>query len=101
MTDRDVVGEVVVADEDRIAVMLKADLEILDALVEKEIKPIADLGNPEKLIGKKFEEWTPEDMALLTQIYPNNNDPSNPLNKVVFEHTHQAMLDAEEAENAA
>ncbi len=79
-----------------IAEMIEEDLALLDELIEEEIKPLADLGDPEKLLGKKFEEWTPEDMALLEQIYANN---PKPLNKVVFEHTHQVMLDAEEAEN--
>ncbi len=81
-----------------IAEMIEEDLAILDELVEEEIKPLADLGDPEKLIGKKFEEWTPEDMALLEQIYASN---PKPLNKVVFDNTFQAMTEAEEAESAA
>ncbi len=80
-----------------IAEMIEEDFAILDELIEEEIKPLSDLGDPEKLIGKKFEEWTPEDMALLEQIYANNPEA---LNKVVFDHTFQAMTEAEEAESA-
>ncbi len=78
--------------------MIEEDLALLDELIEEEIKPLADLGDPEKLIGKKFEEWTPQDMAFLEQVYANNPEP---LNKVVFDHTFQAMTEAEEAESAA
>jgi len=30
---------------------------------------MADVKNPEKMIGKKYEDWTPEDLAWLGQAY--------------------------------
>ena len=78
-----------------IAEMIEEDLAILDELVEEEIKPLADLGDPEKLIGKKFEEWTPEDLQLLIQAYGNNPQ----LEDFLFERGHKDMKEAEEAED--
>ena len=81
-----------------IAEMIEEDLAILDELIEEEIKPLADLGDPEKLIGKKIEDWTQQDMMVLAQLYMNNPEP---LRKAIFDHEFKAMTEAEEAENAA
>lgn len=43
--------------------------EEADAYIEKYIEPIADIGNPEKIIGRKYEQWTPQDIQTLTQVY--------------------------------
>lgn len=62
------------------AVSLK--MRAIDIVVERMIEPLEDVGNPEKLIGKNFEEWTPEDIGRLTMIY-GTREP-NPLSNLIF-----------------
>jgi hypothetical protein len=39
------------------------------------IQPILDeIKNPEKVLGKKYELWTPQDFLLLTQVYQSTPD---------------------------
>ncbi len=57
-------------------------MEAVDKFLEKYIEPLAELGNPEKLIGKRYEEWTPEDLKQLAQIY-GSKEP-NPLSNFLF-----------------
>ncbi len=53
------------AIEDVIDVKLKAVDEFIDRIVE----PLASVGNPEKLIGKPYEQWTDVDRMTLYKIY--------------------------------
>uniref|UniRef100_A0A6M3IUL9 Uncharacterized protein n=1 Tax=viral metagenome TaxID=1070528 RepID=A0A6M3IUL9_9ZZZZ len=48
-----------------IELMLKA----VDEYIEEVIEPISQIGSPEKLLGKKYEEWTPQDLQMMSQIY--------------------------------
>jgi Txe/YoeB family toxin of Txe-Axe toxin-antitoxin module len=48
--------------------------EQVDEFIKENIKPIADVGSPEKLIGKKYEEWTDFDKRLLYQVYGERLD---------------------------
>ena len=43
--------------------------EDADAYIKKYIDPIADIGNPEKLLGKEYKWWTEQDKMMLRQIY--------------------------------
>ncbi len=45
------------------------EMRVVDRFIKEFIEPLADIGNPEKLIGKKYEEWMPEDFQRLGQIY--------------------------------
>jgi hypothetical protein len=54
--------------------VLEEDLPILDQFVEEEILPLAEVGNPEKLLKKKYEDWTPEDFAKALAIYGTKLD---------------------------
>lgn len=52
-----------------IALKVKAS----DIYYDEVLKPILDtVKNPEKVIGKQYEEWTPMDKQLLTQVYQSN-----------------------------
>jgi len=54
----------------------------LDAIVETIADPLEDIGNPESLIGKPYDQWTPEDLTKLTVIYGQKSD--SPLSKTIF-----------------
>ena len=47
-------------------------MEAIDLMVEQMVNPLSDVGNPEKLIGKNYDSWTPEDLMRLTEIYKPN-----------------------------
>ena len=53
------------AVEEVIALKLKAVDEWIGSVVE----PLADIGNPEKIIGKPYAQWTPQDLQTLYAIY--------------------------------
>ena len=40
-----------------------------DVYIKKHIDPIARIDNPEKLLGKPYEQWTDEDMQKLRIVY--------------------------------
>ena len=61
-----------------VAVKMKA----IDKIIEELVEPLADVGNPEKLIKKPYESWTPEDLTLLSQVY-GEQEP-NPLSELIF-----------------
>jgi len=48
---------------------IKKSKAMADAYIKKHIDPIADLGNPERIIGKPYERWTPMDKQMLRQAY--------------------------------
>lgn len=75
-----------------IALKMKAVDIVIDSLIE----PIADVGNPEKLINKKYEQWTPQDIQMLVGVY-GTQEP-NPLSEVIFRHSYERLkaLEAEE-----
>ena len=61
-----------------IALKLKA----IDRFVEEVVEPLSDVGNPEKLIGRPYETWTPEDLQRLAMIY-GPKEP-NALSNLIF-----------------
>ena len=48
---------------------IQIKLKAVDRLMKELVEPLEDVGNPEKLIGKKYEDWTAEDLNLLSKIY--------------------------------
>jgi hypothetical protein len=48
--------------------------EIVDEVVDEVIDDLEVVMNPENLIGKPYETWTPTDMQWLTAIYGQDND---------------------------
>ena len=78
--------------ERAISVKLKAIDHLLDTMIE----PLAKVGAPEDLIGKPYEQWTPEDLQLLTSIYGTADN--TPLSNLVFKKTYKRILDLEAEE---
>ena len=76
------------AIEEVVALKLKA----VDMFIEEVIEPLGQLGNPEKLIGKKYEDWTVQDLQLLGQVY--GKEP-NALSKLIFDKEYKKTLDLE------
>ena len=71
-------------------------LETIDKLVEEIVEPLADVGNPEKLIGKPYEQWSAQDLQQLTQIYGSSDN--SPLSNLVFRKEFEKVkqMEAEE-----
>lgn len=77
--------------------VIELKLKAADRLIEELIEPLADLGSPEDLIGKPFESWTPEELAMLVKIY--GREEPNLLSNLIFRKTYDRVkaLEQEEA----
>jgi hypothetical protein len=49
-------------------------LAATDRMLEEYILPLTDFGNPENLLGKVYDEWTPQDIGQLSQIYGTGSE---------------------------
>jgi len=78
--------------------MTKIKMRALDIILAEMIQPIEDVGNPEKLLGKTYDQWTGEDFQLMIKIYGQGDD--TPLSNLVFRKEYEKVkeLEAEEAE---
>jgi len=77
-----------------VAKLIEEDLAVMDEIVEEDIEALGDIGNPEKLIGKKYEEWTPQDLQMLGQVY-GDQEP-NRLSKFIFNKEYSKVKELEE-----
>jgi Txe/YoeB family toxin of Txe-Axe toxin-antitoxin module len=68
-------------------------LKAVDAVIEEVIDPIKDIGNPEKLLGKKYEEWSPAERQLLLRIYGTEDSP---LRKLIFKKQYEEVKELED-----
>lgn len=57
-------------------------LKAADEFIADVIEPLEKIGSPEVLLGKKYEDWTPLDIQLLSQVYGTGNE--TPLAKLIF-----------------
>ena len=57
--------------------VMKQLMEIADTVVDEMLKPIVDFDNPEKLMGKKYDEWTPQDLQRAATVYQSQPDKLN------------------------
>ena len=73
-----------------------AKVRAVEQVVKELIDPLAKLGNPEELIGKPYEQWTPMDLAMLSQIYGSDND--TPLAKLIFNREYSKLQELEEGQ---
>ncbi len=62
--------------------IVKLKMDVADEYIGDVIDDIGDVGSPEKLINKKYEEWTPQDFQTLAGIYGQGDD--TPLAKLIF-----------------
>lgn len=68
----------------------------IDKIVESLVEPLEDVGNPEKLIGKKFSDWSENDLQLLVRIYGSGE--KTPLTNTIFNRTYERVKELERAE---
>jgi uncharacterized protein YecA (UPF0149 family) len=73
--------------------IVKLKLEAADEYIDTVIKSIGQVGSPESLIGKKYEEWTPQDLQLLINVYGQGDE--SPLGKLIARKTIERVEDME------
>ncbi len=73
--------------------VVELKLKAVDRIIEEFIDPIGEIGNPEKLIGKKYEEWNPQDVQRLSQVYGTGDD--TPLSKLIFKRVYDKVKQLE------
>jgi len=76
--------------------MVAVKIEAVDRFIREYIEPIADVGNPEQLIKKPYEQWTPQDLQMLGKIY-GETEP-NPLSNLIFRKKYDEVRKLEEEE---
>jgi len=64
--------------EQTVALKMKA----IDVVIKDLVEPLSDIGNPEQLIKKPYEQWSPQDLQMLGKIYGQGND--TPLARTIF-----------------
>ena len=69
--------------------IIKMKMDIADEYIKEVIDTIGDIGSPEKLIGKKYETWTPEDLQRLAGVYGQGDD--TPLAKLIFNKEYEKV----------
>ncbi len=69
-------------------------MKAVDRLIKEVIEPISDVGNPEQVIGKPYESWTPTDLIFLSKIY-GTKEP-NPLSNLIFRKKYAEVKELEE-----
>ncbi len=75
---------------------LDIKIKAIERIVEEFIDPLSEVGNPEKLIGKPYEEWTPQDLSVLSKIY-GTSEP-NLLSNLIFRKKFEEVKRMEEEE---
>lgn len=76
---------------DEVLLEVKAEA---DAFIKEFIKPIGDIGNPERVIGKPYAEWTPQDLMRLRSMYGKDQTK---LDKFIFDKAFEELQTLEEA----
>ncbi len=68
----------------------------VDILMTQLVEPLEKVGNPEDLIKKPYEQWTPQDFSLLAKIYGTGDNA--PLARTIFDREYNKVkeLEAEE-----
>jgi hypothetical protein len=75
---------------------IKLKMETADKYVKETIEKIGDIGSPEKLIKKPYEDWTPEDLQRLAGVYGPGDD--TPLARLIFNREYEKVKQLEAAE---
>jgi len=70
--------------------VIKMKMAVMDKVLEDLVEPMAAVGNPERLIGKPYFMWTPQDKTLLAQIYGNGD--KTPLAKLIFNKEYERVM---------
>ncbi len=79
-----------------IAKVVDLKMQSIDRIVKDLVEPLEAVGNPEQLIKKAYDRWTPEDLQLLTKIYGTGD--KTPLTNLIFnrEYAKVKQLEVEE-----
>jgi hypothetical protein len=72
--------------------VVELKLKAVDDYITNYVEPLLDVGSPEKLINKKYEEWMPEDIKYLSMIYGDK------LNDFIFNKSLKEVKEMEEEE---
>jgi len=72
---------------------VEVKMEAVNRLLKDLVEPLGDVGNPEKLIGKPYEQWSQQDLMMLSKIY--GQEP-NPLSDLIFKKTYERVKQMEE-----
>lgn len=76
--------------------VVELKMQAIDIIMDSLVEPLADVGNPEKLIKKPFAQWTPEDLTLLTKIYGQGEN--TPLTRTIFNRKFEEVKELEASE---
>jgi len=72
--------------------VVELKMKAVDKYIEEIIEPLGEIGNPEKLIGKPYEQWTPLDLQMLGRIY---GPEPNELSKLIFKKEYAKLIELE------
>jgi len=75
--------------------VMEVKLKAIDEYIENIIEPIANIGNPEKLVGAPYKEWKDNQFILqkLSEIY-GKQEP-NPLSELIYRKTIEEVRELE------
>jgi len=75
--------------------VVELKLKAVDEYIKEFIDPIANIGNPEKLVGAPYDEWKDNQFVLqmLSKIY-GTQEP-NPLSELIFRKTIEGVRSLE------
>jgi hypothetical protein len=73
--------------------VVQMKLDVADEYIKEVIDAIGDIGSPEKLIGKKYEDWTPEDLQRLAGVYGPGD--GTPLARLIFNREYEKVKELE------
>ena len=69
--------------------VIELKIDVANEYIKEVIEPLTEFGNPEKLMKKPYEQWTPQDLMVLARIY--GNDPDSPLSKLIFRKEYEKV----------
>ena len=50
--------------------VIELKLKAADIFIKEMVEVLGDIGTPEQVVGKKYADWTMEDMAILQTVFP-------------------------------
>ena len=50
--------------------VIELKLKAADIFIKEMVEVLGDIGTPEQVVGKKYADWTMEDMAMLQTVFP-------------------------------
>jgi len=71
-------------------------MRAVDILVDELVEPLADVGNPEDLIRKKYSDWDAQDLQLLIKIYGEGDNTA--LARLIFSREYEKVKALEREE---